>query len=83
MATYKVWLTVKDSYGNIKEIDSGNIKIDMDKLSEEQLAQIKQAVPLENYIRKDEAIKELDPHFATDTELASNDSIRYSGFFDK
>lgn len=31
MAKYKVWLTVKDSYGNTKELDGGNIDIDIDK----------------------------------------------------
>lgn len=31
MAKYKVWLTVKDSYGNTKELDGGNIDIDLDK----------------------------------------------------
>lgn len=27
MATYKVWLTVKDRYGITKELDAGNIEI--------------------------------------------------------
>ena len=30
-ATYKVWLTVKDSYGNTKELDGGNIDINLEK----------------------------------------------------
>lgn len=46
MATYKVWLTVKDSYGNTKEIDGGNIAIDLDKLTEEDLTVIKAAAPV-------------------------------------
>lgn len=29
MATYKVWLTVKDSYGNIKEVEGGTINVDL------------------------------------------------------
>ena len=29
MAKYKVWLTVKDSYGKTKELDGGNIAIDL------------------------------------------------------
>ena len=29
MAKYKVWLTVKDSYGNTKELDGGNIDINL------------------------------------------------------
>ena len=31
MAKYKVWLTVKDNYGNIKELDGGNIDINLDE----------------------------------------------------
>ena len=31
MAKYKVWLTVKDSYGKTKELDGGNIDINLDK----------------------------------------------------
>lgn len=29
MAKYKVWLKVKDSYGNTKELDGGNIDINL------------------------------------------------------
>jgi hypothetical protein len=31
MAKYKVWLTVKDSYGNTKELDGGNIDINLNE----------------------------------------------------
>lgn len=30
-AKYKVWLTVKDSYGNTKEVDGGNVEINLDE----------------------------------------------------
>ena len=30
MAKYKVWLTVKDVYGNTKELDGGNIEINLE-----------------------------------------------------
>jgi predicted ATP-dependent endonuclease of OLD family len=46
MATYKVQLTVKDSYGNIKNIDGGTITIDRDQLTEEDLKVIKEAAPV-------------------------------------
>ena len=46
MATYKVWLTVKDSYGNTKEIDGGNITVDKGQLTEEELSSIKEAIPV-------------------------------------
>ena len=31
MAKYKVWLTVKDSYGNTKELDGGTVDISLDE----------------------------------------------------
>ena len=46
MATYKVWLTVKDRYGAIKELDGGNIEINQDKLTEEDLNEIKATIPV-------------------------------------
>ena len=30
-AKYKVWLTVRDSYGNTKELDGGNVDINLDE----------------------------------------------------
>lgn len=41
MAKYKVWLTVKDSYGNTKELDGGNIDID---INEEDMGTIVESV---------------------------------------
>lgn len=46
MATYRVWLTVKDSYGNTKEIDGGTISISQDRLTEEDLKEIKDSIPV-------------------------------------
>jgi hypothetical protein len=46
MATYKVWLTVKDRYGNTKELDGGNINISQDKLTDEDINEIKNAIPV-------------------------------------
>ena len=40
MANYKVWLTVKDRYGRVKELDAGHIEVD-NKLSEEDLNKLK------------------------------------------
>lgn len=69
MATYKVWLTVKDNYGNTKEVDGGNISIDFDALSETDV---------------DQMAKKLDPYFTTGAEVEhaveNNDSIKYSDF---
>lgn len=37
MATYRVWLTVKDRYGNIKELDGGTIDVGLDNLTTEEV----------------------------------------------
>ena len=66
MATYKVWLTVKDRYGYPKELDAGQIEID-NKLSEEDLDKLKLPVyvpdvSLDNvlkYTLTDEATEEV------------------------
>ena len=85
MATYKVWLTVKDRYGNIKELDGGNIDV---KLDEAHITKIEQAIALDSYLRKDalqDVHDELDATFATDAEVAQQvdkSTIKYGGFFD-
>ena len=83
MATYKVWLTVKDSYGNIKEIDGGTINVDLATLTPDEISQIEEALPLEDYIKRDNLDVELDA-YAKDTEVEqvvqSNDTIRYGDF---
>jgi hypothetical protein len=82
MATYKVWLTVKDSNGNTKEIDGGTIDVDLGKLTPDELNQIEEALPLNEYLKKAEAKQELDKDFATDEELtdATENTIKYSDF---
>ena len=78
MAKYKVWLTVKDRYGTIKELDSGNIDIELSELTQDDISNIKEQLPLENYLEK----SEID-FLATDEEVAARNTIRYSDFFDK
>ncbi len=69
MATYKVWLTVKDSYGNTKEVDGGTINVNLAEMSTTDV---------------DQVAKKLDPYFATETEVErvvdNNDTIKYSDF---
>lgn len=83
MATYKVWLTVKDSYGNTKEVDGGTINVDLATLTPDEVTQIEEALPLENYIKRENLDSELK-HYATDKELEHavehNDAIKYSDF---
>lgn len=84
MATYKVWLTVKDNYGNTKEVDGGTINVDLATLTPDEVTQIEDALPLEDYLKKSEIDTELD-HYATDKEVEqkTKDSIKYAGFFDE
>lgn len=79
MATYKVWLTVKDRYGNTKEIDGGDINVGLDELTQDEVDYIEEALPLEDYLKKSEISEELD-HFATDQEVSGKDSIKYTDF---
>ena len=85
MATYKVWLTVKDAYGNTKEIDGGNINIDLsvDTFSSEDIEQLGEALPFEDYLKKSNISDEL-ADFATDLEVTeavrNNTSIKYTDF---
>ena len=46
MATYKVMLTVKDRYGHTKELPGGTIDISKDKLTEDDLNEIREAIPV-------------------------------------
>ena len=65
MAIFKVWLTVRDNYGNTKELDGGNITVDLDNLTDEDIGHIEEALPLEDYIKRDNL----------NTELKGNESI--------
>lgn len=49
MATYKLWLTVKDVNGNTKEIDGGTVNVDLTKLTEAEAAQVAATLDLESY----------------------------------
>jgi hypothetical protein len=87
MATYRLWLTVKDSNGNIKEVDGGTVNIDLTELTDDEINQIEEALPLERYITKTELDTELDK-YATDQEVTdtvvdsiqNNEAIRYGDF---
>ena len=83
MATYKVWLTVKDSYGNTKEVDGGTINVDLATLTPDEVNQIGGALPLNDYLKKDELHDQLDS-YATEVEvdeaIQKAETIRYSDF---
>ena len=83
MATYKVWLTVKDSYGNTKEVEGGTINVDLATLTPDELNQIEEALPLEDYVKRENLDTELE-HYATDVEVEHavehSDTIKYSDF---
>lgn len=69
MANYRVWLTVKDSYGNTKEVDGGTISVDLAAIDPVEVANM---------------VKTLDPYFTTDQEVTyvveNNELIKYSDF---
>lgn len=83
MATYKVWLTVKDSYGNTKEVDGGTINVDLASLTPDEVSQIEEALPLEDYIKRDNLDTELEA-YATDKEVVyvveRNEALKYADF---
>lgn len=83
MATYKVWLTVKDNYGNIKEVDGGTINVDLATLTPDEVSQIEEALPLEDYIKRENLDAELEA-YATDREVEhaveNTDALKYSDF---
>ena len=76
MATYKVWLTVKDSYGNIKEVEGGTINVDLSEVTPDEVSTMGQAL-LDSSI--------LEP-LATDQEVETaisenvHESLLYSDF---
>ena len=80
MATYKVWLTVKDNYGNLKEIDGGTLNVDLADLTPDEVSQIEQALPLEDYIKRENLDVELE-EYATDDDVEAikqNKTMQYS-----
>jgi hypothetical protein len=66
MAKYKVWLTVKDRYGNIKELDSGTIDVALNDLTDTELEVIDKHYATDTELAT--AIKE------------NNSIIHYTGF---
>ena len=77
MAKYKVWLTVKDHFGNTKKLDGGEVNFDFEKLSDKDLSKIGEAFLLEEYIKKSES-----DYLATDTEVESavKQTVKYGEF---
>lgn len=77
MAKYKIWLTVKDHFGNTKEVDGGNINVDFEALSDKDINQIGEAFLLEEYLKKSET-----DYLATDVEVESavKQTVKYGEF---
>jgi len=65
MATYKVWLTVKDSYGNTKEVDGGTIDVNLAEMTETEVSTV---------------AEKLDSYLATDAAVENKNTIKYSDF---
>jgi hypothetical protein len=84
MATYKVWLKIKDSYGNEKEVDGGTINVDLN-ITDKDVDKIGQ-MALANYVKKEDLPVEDIKDLATDEEVkqsiakAEHNTIKYVGF---
>ena len=80
MATYKVWLKVKDSTGGTKDIEAGTLNVDF-AFTQEELAQIEKSLPLDEYLKKNDINTELDS-YATDLEVeeAVKNTVKYGDF---
>lgn len=57
MATYKVWLIVKDSYGKTKELDGGVIEVDLKQVTDDVIDKIEDTA---DYVTKTELEETLD-----------------------
>lgn len=83
MANYKVILTVKDRYGNSKELDAGTLSVDFSDLTKEDVNQIEEMLPLEDYLKKSEIDIALD-QYATEREvdiaIQNAETLRYVDF---
>ena len=64
MAKYKLWLTIKNNDGTIKEIDAGDVDLTLDNLTDEQAKQL---------------AERLDPHLVTEEEY-DNTVLKYTDF---
>ena len=80
MAIYKIWLTVKDSYGNTKELDGGTLNVNLaESLTTEDINQIEESLMMNNYLKKSE-IDFLATDEEVDEEINQVNSIKYSDF---
>jgi hypothetical protein len=59
MATRKLWLTVKDCYGHTKKIECGEVDMSAN-FSDEELDQIKDNLPLDEYVTETELSETLE-----------------------
>lgn len=66
MAKYKIWLTVKDRYGVVKELDGGNINVGLDTIEDDEFQAI------DKYFATDVAL--------ADAANKTPETIRYGGF---
>lgn len=75
MAEFRVVLTVKDRYGNIKEVDGGTINVDLTDPAE--LDKLEEALPFKDYLKKSET-----EYLATDVEVANatKNTVKYDEF---
>ena len=78
MATYRVWLTVKDSNGQTKEINAGTLNVDLDGLTEDEIAQLETALKLDTYATDVEVTETVKND--VDQAVQNSSAIKYSSF---
>ena len=61
MATYKVWLTVKDRYGKTKELDGGCIDVDLNKVTEDVKDHFEENHDFVTKAKLEETLEEVKP----------------------
>lgn len=81
MPKYKLILTVQDSFGMTKEIEAGIVEAAGYELTEDELNNVVERLPLDGYVKKVELPGELE-EYATDIEVdeAIKPTVKYGGF---
>jgi hypothetical protein len=81
MPKYKLILTVQDSFGLTKEIEAGIVDATEYELTESELNNVVERLPLDSYVKKVELPEELE-EYATDIEVdeAVKPTVKHGGF---
>lgn len=81
MPKYKLILTVQDSFGMTKEIEAGIVDAAEYELTDAEINNVVERLPLDSYVKKVELPDELE-EYATDVEVdeAVKPTVKYGSF---